>query len=468
MICNEDLPFTWDEQPYQVLTSSGTFNLSSTPYDSYLGCDSVVKQKVIVKPLLTTNLGTKFICEGDCFPFAGDQYCDPGPQSVVLESYQNCDSLVSFAISILSPNAEISGNAPITCATQGGLTLSAVNFTGGSSFLWLNSNDQILGGAPTVNVNLTGTYRLVVTAQGGGVVCRDTAFVTVTGNTNAPGATATNTNINCVSTTAQLTGNSATQGVTFQWSGPGINPTNQFLQNPVVNQPGVYVLTVFNPVNSCTSTASVTVLADNVPPGANATGGLLTCTQTSITIDGSSNIPNASWNWSGPGIDQSNMNVENPNVTLSGTYNVTVTNPVNGCTNTTSAIVDININIPVASAGPDDTLTCIEPLLLLQGGGSTVPDPMIVSWAGPNGFTASVLNPPVDTQGTYILTIANQLNGCIKRDTVSILANQQLPNASAGADSTITCAQPGVILIGSARAPVLFILHSGPAPESHP
>lgn len=449
VICNEDLPFTWDEQPYQVLTSSGTFNLTSTPYDSYLGCDSVIRQKVIVKPLLTTNLGTRFICEGDCFTFAGDQYCDPGPQSVVLESYQNCDSLVSFAVSVLSPNAEISGNMPITCATQGGLTLSATNFTGGSSFLWLNSNDMILGGAPTVNINLTGTYRLVVTAQGGGVVCRDTAEVVVVGNTVAPGATATHTNINCISTTATLTGTSQTQGVTYQWSGPGINPTNQFQQNPVVNQPGVYVLTVTNPVNSCTSSASVTVLADNIPPGATATGGLITCVQSSVTIDGATNVPNASWNWAGPGIDQNNMNVENPVVTLSGNYDVTVTNPVNGCTNTASAIVSVNTNIPVASAGPNDTLTCTEPSILLQGGGSTAPDPMIVLWAGPNGFNASVLNPPVDTQGTYILTITNQLNGCVKRDTVDILSNQQLPNASAGADSTITCAQPGINLIGS-------------------
>ncbi|MFM8487348.1 MAG: hypothetical protein ACKOCH_13525, partial [Bacteroidota bacterium] len=268
----------------------------------------------------------------------------------MLDSYQNCDSLVSFAISVLSPNAEISGNMPITCATQGGLTLSATNFTGGSSFLWLNSNDQILGGAPTVNINLTGTYRLVVTAQGGGVVCRDTAEVVVTGNTSAPGATVTHTNINCISTTATLTGTSQTQGVTYQWTGPGINPTNQFQQNPVVNQPGVYVLTVTNPVNSCTSTASATVLADNIPPGATATGGLITCVQSSVTIDGATNVSNASWNWAGPGIDQTNMNVENPVVTLSGTYDVTVTNPVNGCTNTASAVVSVNTNIPVASA----------------------------------------------------------------------------------------------------------------------
>lgn len=103
VICNDDLPFTWDEDPFPSVTSSGTFNLTSVPYDSYLGCDSLVKQTIIVKPPLITTLPTQYICNGDCFHLAGDNYCDPGPQSVVLQSFQGCDSLINFAISVLSP-----------------------------------------------------------------------------------------------------------------------------------------------------------------------------------------------------------------------------------------------------------------------------------------------------------------------------------------------------------------------------
>ncbi|MBL7826952.1 MAG: hypothetical protein JNJ57_10005, partial [Saprospiraceae bacterium] len=468
VLCNEDLPFTWDEEPGPTIFAPGTYNLTSTPYDSYLGCDSLVKQTVTVKPLLSSNIGTKYVCAGECFQFANDSYCDPGPQAVVIDSYQGCDSVVNFAIAVLTPNAEISGNAPITCNTPGGLTLSAQNYQGGSSFQWTNTNWSILGGAPTLNVNSTGTYHLVVTVQGGGVVCRDTTEVTVTGNTVPPGAAATNTNINCISTTASLTGSSQTSGVSFLWTGPGITALNQFLPNPVVNQPGPYVLTVTNPVNGCTSTAAVTVLADNTPPAATAVGGLITCVATNVTIDGGSNIPSPGWNWAGPGINASNQHVEDPNVTVAGTYTVTVTNSVNGCSNTATTSVSVNNNIPTASAGANDTLTCTQPNLTLQGAGSTAPDPMIVSWVGSNGFTSNSLTPSINQAGQYILTISNQLNGCVKHDTVDIAINQVLPNVSAGADSTITCAQPSVSLIGSGSSsgPNFTALWSGPGINS--
>lgn len=449
IICNDDLPYTWDEEPYPNLTASGTFNLSSTPYDSYLGCDSVVKQVVIIKPPLLTTLPTQYICNGTCFSFAGDTYCDPGPQSVVIPSFQGCDSLINFAVSILSPVAQIAGNSSITCATPGGLTLSAVNYSPGASFQWTNANWNILGGAPTQNVTQTGTYHLVVSAIGGGVVCRDTAQVTVMGNTTPPGATATGTNINCISTTASLQGASGTSGVNYVWSGPGITPANQNQQNPVVNAPGVYVLTVTNPVNSCTSSATVTVMADNTPPAATAAGGDITCLQSSVTLDGGTNIPTPMWHWAGPGINAGNQSQENPNVTTPGSYSVTVTNQGNGCTNTASTVVNLDTNIPTAGAGADATLTCLLPTLNLQGTGNTGSANMGVNWSGPNGFTATVLNPSVNVAGQYILTITNQQNGCVKADSVVIASSQTPPLATAGADSTITCDQPSVTLIGS-------------------
>jgi PKD-like domain/CHU_C Type IX secretion signal domain len=464
VICNDDIPFTWDEEPYNVLNSAGTFTLNSTPYDSYLGCDSIVRQTVTIKPPLFTTMPTQYICAGSCFNFAGQQYCDPGLQQVVLQSFQGCDSLVNFSIAVLSPNAQITGNTPITCGTQGGLNLMATNFVSGSSFQWTNANWNFLGAQSTQNVNSTGVYNLVVSVTGGGLVCRDTASVTVTGNTVPPGATATNTNINCISTTASLTGSSPTNGVNYFWAGPGITPANQNQQNPVVNQQGVYTLTVTNPVNSCTSTAQVTVIADNVPPSISAVGGSITCTQSSVTINGTTNVGSPNWLWTGPGIIPANQNMEDPTVSQSGWYYVTVTNSVNGCTNRDSAEVILNTTIPTASAGPDQTLTCSFPDRVLQGAGNTGLAPMGVLWTGPGGFTNTALNPTVNQPGLYILTITNLQNGCVKKDSVDIAINQVPPTANAGTDSTITCDHPSVTLLsaGSSSGPNFTRLWSGP------
>ncbi len=464
VICNDDAPFTWDEEPFPVLNVPGTFTLNSTPYDSYLGCDSVVRQTVTIKAPLFTNIPTQYICAGSCLPFAGQQYCDPGLQQVVLQSFQGCDSLVNFSIAILSPNAQIAGNAPITCATQGGLNLMATNFNSGSSFQWTNANWNIIGGAPTQNVNATGVYQLVVSSTGGGLVCRDTAVVTVTGNTVPPGATATNTNINCISTTANLSGSSLTNGVNFLWAGPGITPANQNQQNPVVNQQGVYTLLVTNPVNSCTSTALATVIGDNVSPSISTVGGNITCTQTNVTLNGTTNVGSANWLWTGPGITPANQNMEDPLVSLSGWYYATVTNSVNGCTNVDSAEVILNTTNPTASAGVDQTLTCSFTSQTLQGSGNTGLAPMGVLWTGPGSFTSTALMPTVNQPGLYILTITNLQNGCVKTDSVNMAINQVPPMANAGTDSTITCDHPSITLLsaGSSSGANFTRLWSGP------
>ena len=453
-VCYEDSPFTWDEAPYPMLSSPGTFTLTSAPYDSYLGCDSLIRQTIIVKQIAPTNIGTKYTCAGTCFMLSGDSYCDPGNYNVLFENFQGCDSTVTFALVVLDPVAVIPPPPNSIDCNSSGVVLTSTGSTplGQASYNWTNANWASLGGTPTYNATLTGTYHLIVTSQAGGVQCRDTATVLVTGNTVAPGATAVGGNINCLTPTTTLMGNSPTNGVNYTWTGPAIDPGNQFQQNPTVDEPGVYVITVRNPINGCTSTATVTVLGDITPPAAGAVGGTITCVQTSITMDGSTNVPTPTWNWAGPGINPGNQTVENPNVNQGGTYTVTVTNTTNGCTNTASAVVVVNNTKPTAIAGPNQTLTCTTPNATLQGSGSGGGQPISFSWTGPNNFMSNIAQPSVGVSGTYILTVLNTQNGCLLNDTVLITSNQTLPTASAGADSTLTCAEPSVRLIGSASS----------------
>ncbi|MDO8368934.1 MAG: gliding motility-associated C-terminal domain-containing protein [Saprospiraceae bacterium] len=465
-VCAEDIPFTWDEEPYPMLNSPGTFTLTSAPYDSYLGCDSIIRQTITVKQITPTNLGTKYTCAGECFMLAGDSYCDPGNYSVVFESFQGCDSAITFALVVLDPVAVIPPPPNSIDCNSAGVLLTSTGSTplGQASYGWNNANWNFLGGMSSYNATLTGTYYLIVTAQASGIQCRDTATVVVTGNTVPPGASASGGSINCLSLQTTLMSSSPTGGVNYIWTGPGINAGNQFQQNPTVNQPGVYVVTVRNPVNGCTSTATVTVLGDITPPAANAVGGVITCTQTSITIDGSTNVPTSTWSWTGPGINPGNQNLEDPNVNQGGTYSVTVTNTTNGCTNTTTAVVTVNNTNPTATAGPNQVLTCTTPNAILQGGGDAGGQPITFSWTGPNGFMSGVAQPSVNEAGMYILTVLNTQNGCLKKDTALITANQTLPMASAGADSTITCAEPSVRLIGngSSAGPNFTATWSGP------
>ena len=489
-----------------TFSAGGTFPVT---LNSYLGCDSVVNCVVHVIPTVTTTQ-TVLMCQGGSAMCAGEEFFNPGTFPVKLEAFQGCDSIVKCVVkvvptyfgptkfvnlcapashqvcdefytqtgiyptfctgylgcdsvvtvdlAVMDPQASIAPPAVLDCGANAIITLNGTgsnlnNATGGVT-LYQWTGPGIIGSAitPTIQVNLPGQYCLILRHSRGGVGCADTTCVTVTASALQPGAIASGPNLNCISSASTLMGSSPTGGVTFTWTGPGITPVNQFQPNPTVNLPGVYVLTVRNPVNGCTSTATVTIVGDLTPPAASAVSDTITCLQPNVTIDGITNVPTASWNWAGPGINAGNQMLENPNVLVSGSYMVTVTNTVNGCTNTATTVVDLNNSNPTVAAGPNDTLTCTLPNITLQGVGNGGGQPINFAWTGPNMFMSNVAQPNINVAGDYILTVLNTLNGCSKKDTVSIASNQLLPNAIAGEDSTINCAQPLVFLIGSASS----------------
>ncbi|MBL0046066.1 MAG: hypothetical protein IPP33_17245 [Flavobacteriales bacterium] len=86
--------------------------------------------------------------------------------------------------------------------------------------------------------------------------------------------------------------------------------------------------------NGCTSTAEAQVEQDSTLPGAQATGGNLTCSNVSVQLGGSGN---GTFSWSGPNGFTSTQ--QNPVVGTAGTYVLTVTGS-NGCSSTAQAIVE--------------------------------------------------------------------------------------------------------------------------------
>lgn len=433
----------------------GTYPVTLTAFQ---GCDSIVKCVVTVVPTYSSPVKFINLCGPADYQVCDDQYSQTGIYAKICTGYLGCDSIVNIDLAILEPTAAIAPPAVLNCGANVVITLngtaSTINPATGGVTLYGWTGPGIIGAnnQPTVQVNLPGQYCLIVRHGRGGVYCADTTCVTVQASALTPGATATGGNINCMSLQTMLMGTSPTGGVNYVWTGPGINAGNQFQQNPTVNQLGVYVLTVTNPANGCTSSATVTVNGDTTPPSASATGGIITCLQTSITIDGMTNALTPTWNWAGPGINGGNQSQENPNVTQGGTYTVTVTNQANGCISTATTVVTLNNTNPTASAGANDTLTCVAPNIILQGAGNAGGQPISFTWTGPGGFMSNIAQPSINVAGSYILTVLNTQNGCVKKDTVSIASNQLFPTAIAGADSTINCMQPSVFLIGNASS----------------
>ncbi|MCE7926642.1 MAG: hypothetical protein DYG98_26670 [Haliscomenobacteraceae bacterium CHB4] len=346
------------------------------------------------------------------------------------------------------PGATASGGT-LTCGVPS-ISLTGGSATGGVTYSWtgpggFTSNQQ----NPTANT--VGTYTLVVTNPSNS--CTSTATATVAGDFAAPDASATGGIITCAASSTTISGNSATSGATFAWTGPGGFTSNQ--QNPTVSSTGTYTLTVTNPANGCTSTATATVSPDANVPDASAAGGVITCADPSITLNGGSVTPGVTLSWTGPG--GFNSTEEDPAVTVDGTYTLTVLDPSNGCTAQATAIVNLDTDAPGASA-TGGTLTCSAPSFTLNGSSPT--NGVSWSWSGPNGFTSSQQNPDVTDDGVYTLTVTNPVNGCTSTASADVAADQNAPVASS-TTGTLTCAVTSLVLNGSSNQAGTFAW-SGP------
>lgn len=299
-----------------------------------------------------------------------------------------CTTTVTATIGadLTPPVAVAGGGDTLTCA-QTTLVLSGAGSSAGSNFTYQWSGPGIVSGGNTLapTINQPGNYTITVTNTTNG--CTQTATINVPQNIVQPTATATSPPITCNNSTVTINGNGSSAGpnFTYQWSGPSITGGGTTL-NPTVNQPGVYTLVVTNSINGCTANTTVTVPDQTQPPVAVATTSDLTCTVTSLTINGngSSAGPNFSYNWTTSGGNiVSGGNTLTPTVNEPGLYTLTVTNTTTGCQNTVSVNVIENLIPPAAEAGQPAQLDCDSPTVQLNGTGSSG-GPFNYQWTGPN------------------------------------------------------------------------------------
>lgn len=374
------------------------------------------------------------------------QVTAPGVYTVTLTDNNSCTKTASVTVSgnITQPNAQAAASGALNC-TQTTVTVSGAGSSTGAniSYLWTTPNGNIVSGANTVNaiVNAPGTYILLVTNTANG--CTNTATAEVTSSANPPGAAAGGGVLNCTSPSINLSGSSGTPGVSFAWTGPNGFSSSQ--QNPAVNAPGVYNLTVTNPANGCTSTASANVTTDiNIPVVTTSSSNTLTCTQPTATLSANVNISNAGFSWSGPNGFVSTM--QNPQVSEPGLYQVVVTNTVNGCTNSATVTQNQNITAPGAGASSSGAITCTDTLVTITG--SSNANPASYFWSGPGGnFSTQVIS--VNTAGQYGLTVTDPANGCTSTAAALVALNQAPPVAVASAPGNLNCQNATLQLSGA-------------------
>ncbi len=367
-----------------------------------------------------------------------------------------------------APGAAVSDNpasALLTCSTTS-IALTGSSSTSGTTFTWTGPNSFTASGA-TATATAPGTY--TVTATNPSTGCTSTATTTVTQNIAAPAsltASAVNgsTVLTCSTNYVTIEGSSSTAGVTYVWTGPN----NYDVASSVTNvfNPGVYTLTATNPANGCTATASLTITQNFTPPANVAISpslAELTCSNPSATLTGSSSTAGATYAWSGP--NSFTATGSTATAIASGSYILTVTNPDNGCTNTTTATISQNFTPPAGvTATNSGPLTCSNTSITLTGNAATAN--VSYSWTGPNNFASSNATATTTTPGTYTLTVTNAANGCTAMATTVVTQNDTVPSGltitSNLRSPVLTCSNTNVTLTASSGTSGVTFNWTGP------
>ncbi|MDX2133917.1 MAG: HYR domain-containing protein [Saprospiraceae bacterium] len=326
---------------------------------------------------------------------------------------------------------------PVGCnGYTGSITVEA---SGG----WANDYDYVWSNGltgPTITAYTPGNYMVTVTDI---VNCTKTLVVPMAQPAYPAAMISPSPVITCLTPVVQLNATQSSTGpeFTYDWlasnGGNIVSGANSL--TPTVNAAGTYTLVVTNTANNCTSYASTVVLANNTLPTADAgPNATLNCLSATDTLQGSGSQGTAFQAiWTGPGI-VSGDSTFTPVVDEAGAYVLKVTNTLNGCIKTDTAMVVADTLPPVLTLQTPEHLNCYNDTVVLLTTGSSQGAPFVYAWTGPGGFGSNEQHPLVDTAGTYILEISNTENGCSSNDTTEVLS---FAAPTVGIDSVIaiTC-----------------------------
>lgn len=336
----------------------------------------------------------------------------------------------------------------ITCARPV-VTLTASSSEAGV-YQWTGPGNFVANNTLEVSVNMPGTYYFQATyADGCSLV--DSTIVSV--DTLRPVALGgPDTTLNCIRTAVTLSG-MVPAGTAVQWT----NTDGEFLSETnslTVNQPGNFLFTVINPENGCSTTDTIIVRADTIPPTATIqtnAGATLDCNTTNLTL---STTPapgiNYSWNVAGDIITATDITVS-----IAASYMLTATDTLTGCSDRDSIVINDLEALPFIQILPPVALSCNTQRVTIDGSASQQGPDISYLWldenfnpiSGETGPTLTVMAP-----GTYYLRLEDAASGCENTDTVTIAERLTFPEISLPDTIILPCLETSTNLLATIDA----------------
>lgn len=350
---------------------------------------------------------------------------------------------------ITASNTNICAGGTLSINASNGNTLAITGYqwSGPNGFNSVSQNTLI----NNVSLNNTGVYSVSLTAAN---TCTASISSTITIH-QLPILTATAYPA-CETQTINLIAYSPT-GSTYLWSGPGSYTSNA--QYPVIspaglNNAGTYTVVVFSALNSCSASATASVIVN--PKPIIAINGSTVCAGETMTLSANSGL-GTYFSWTGPAAFSSpnpTIVITSATLTQSGTYTVQA-NGSNGCLNTATVSALVKA-VPVATINSNSPLCSGNNLQFTSSGAASY------MWTGPLGYTSTIQNPTINLagindSGIYSVSIT-AANGCTASANSTIIVNLTPTLSAMG--STV-CTSQSMSITANADAGTTF-LWSGP------
>ncbi len=364
---------------------------------------------------------------------------------VVTNTVNGCKGtqVVTVNASTVVPTAVALSPGAFTLACSPPNTILTASATGASSYSWSSSTGTIGATTSTLSVNAGGTYSVFAVGING---CKSAAQVsTITPPAGAPVITLSNNNpsITCLSSSpsVSVTVTSTVPVSSYTW-GPSSGIVGSASSSVVTFSAAGTYTGVITATNGCPTNTIITVSTATTPPSfvaGTGTAQALSCTNTLVTIAPSftPSSANLTYTWSGLGIVGSSNN-SSVQVNQNGTYSLTVTNTLTGCSSTS---LTVNVNgtsaVPSLSIASSSSvgISCVPGTSTVTLTASSNASSPTYSWN--TGATSNTIS--TSTAGIYTVVVTNTVNGCSTTQTINVSNNITAPSLTAAAQGQLPC-----------------------------
>ncbi|MCX8143315.1 MAG: gliding motility-associated C-terminal domain-containing protein [Bacteroidia bacterium] len=332
---------------------------------------------------------------------------------IVTDAINTCTSVTTANITqnTVAPVITAGTNPTLTCASTSVSIGASSNPNTNVSVNWTGPNVCGATNTFTTSACAAGTYTIVVTDNTNG--CSSSATIAVIPDANIPVVTANSSgSITCNNPTVQIAATTTASPVSYTWNGSGV-VSGSNTSTAVVNQSGTYTVVVMNTSNGCIATQTVNVAIDTNSPSVSlsASSQSISCTNGTVDISVSPANSTYSYNWNGAGTF-SGQGTATISTTNSGTYQVVVTNTINGCSTTQNINIGFNNNLVLNITG--NTAVCQGSNINLNASGANT-----YTWTdGTNTYTTSFVNIPATSSVTFVVTGSS--GSCTNTQTITV------------------------------------------------